>query len=84
MIGKKHFKKLSDLKTGERAVILDFRGGRTINNRLASIGFTPGAVVSMATNYGLGPLIVLVRGSRVALGRGEAAKIIIEANHDRD
>ena len=46
--------------------------------RLISLGFTPGAEVSMAQNYGFGPLIVNVRGTWVALGRGEAAKILVE------
>lgn len=46
--------------------------------RLVSLGFTPGAEVSVAQNYGFGPLIVNVRGTRVALGRVEAAKIFVE------
>lgn len=69
---------LSDMATGEDATLLIFRGGRTVNNRLASLGFTPGARVSIVQNYGHGPLLVEVRGTCVALGRGEAAKIIVE------
>jgi ferrous iron transport protein A len=70
--------KLSDVAAGEIATITDFQGGRMVNNRLASLGFTPGVRVDMSQNYGHGPLIVKVRGTRVALGRGEAAKIIVE------
>ncbi len=68
---------LSDMPTGESGTILDFRGGRTTNNRLVSLGFTPGVMINMVQNYGRGPLIVYVRGTRVALGRGEAAKIMV-------
>jgi len=32
----------------------------------------------MVQNFGRGPLIVLVRGTRLALGRGEAAKIKVK------
>jgi Fe2+ transport system protein FeoA len=32
----------------------------------------------MTQNYGNGPLIVTVRGTSVALGRVEAAKILVE------
>ncbi|MBN2258528.1 MAG: ferrous iron transport protein A [Anaerolineaceae bacterium] len=32
----------------------------------------------MTQNIGYGPLIVTVRGTRVALGRREAAKILVE------
>jgi ferrous iron transport protein A len=69
---------LSEMSTGEDATVLGFQGGRMVNNRLASLGFTPGVQVNMTQNYGHGPLIVTVRGTRVALGRGEAAKIIVE------
>jgi ferrous iron transport protein A len=73
---------LSEMNTGDTAAIHSFCGGQVVNNRLASLGFTPGAQVNMTQNYGNGPLIVTVRGTRVALGRGEAAKIIMERNSD--
>lgn len=69
---------LSEMTAGEDATVLAFQGGRAVNNRLASLGFTPGVRINMAQNYGRGPLIVTVRGTRVALGRGEAARIIVE------
>ncbi len=69
---------LSELTMGETARIHWIRGGSTINSRLASFGFTPGTPVEMTQNYGNGPLIVTVRGMRVALGRGEASRIVVE------
>jgi ferrous iron transport protein A len=71
---------LSELLVNEQATIRSFTIGRLETNRLASLGFTPGALVDMTQNYGRGPLIVMVRGTRVALGRGEAAKIFVERN----
>lgn len=68
---------MSTLAKGEHAVVLAFGGGRAVQNRLASLGFTPGVDVDMTQNYGFGPLIVTVRGTRVALGRGEASKILV-------
>ncbi len=68
---------LSQLPKDGLATILSFSSGRLETIRLASLGFTPGAQVSMAQNYGRGPLIVTVRGTRVALGRGEAAQILV-------
>ena len=68
---------LAELAVNEHATIQSFAGGRTVTARLASLGFTPGAGIDMTQNYGHGPLIVTVRGTRVALGRGEAAKIIV-------
>jgi ferrous iron transport protein A len=69
---------LADLGQGERAVIRSMRGGRVFGLRAASMGFTEGAEVRMVRNQSRGPVIVEVRGSQVALGRGEASKIWVE------
>ena len=69
---------LDSLSPGEKATILSFSGGRMVTNRLVSLGFTPGVELDMTQNFGHGPLIVTVRGTRVALGRGEAAKILVQ------
>lgn len=69
---------LSDMASGEAATLLVFKDGQMVNNRLASLGFTPGVTVKMLQNFRRGPLIVIVRGARVALGRAEANKIIVE------
>jgi ferrous iron transport protein A len=69
---------LTELSVDKDATILAFHIGTVEATRLASLGFTPGAQVNMAQNYGRGPLIVTVRGTRVALGRVEAAKIFVE------
>ncbi len=68
---------LDALAVGEHATVQSFSGGRLVTHRLASLGFTPGVELDMTQNYGHGPLIVTVRGTRVALGRGEAAKIMV-------
>jgi len=62
---------------GEVGVIEEVRGGRGFVSRLSSLGFTPGARVTMVQNFGRGPIIVMLRGTRIALGRGEAQKIIV-------
>lgn len=69
---------LTQLSMNEHAIILSFNVGRVETNRLTSLGFTPGVEVNMNQNYGRGPLIVTVRGTQVALGRGEASKILVE------
>lgn len=68
---------LDQLPAGYCATLINFQETRAVSNRLASLGFTPGADLRMTQNFGSGPLIVTVRGTRVALGRGEAAKILV-------
>lgn len=73
---------LSEIAAGENATVLSFQSGCAVNHRLISMGFTPGVKVRIIQNRFRGPLIVLVRGTRVALGRGEAVKIIVERGSD--
>ena len=68
---------LSNLLPGETGLVQDLAGGRGFVGRLAALGFTPGAEVTMVQNFGRGPVIVLVRDTRIALGRGEARKVLI-------
>jgi Fe2+ transport system protein FeoA len=69
---------LSAVRSGELVRIRTLRGGHHFMSRLASLGFTPGARLRVVQNYGHGPIIVNVRDTRVALGRGEAEKILVE------
>ncbi len=66
---------LSALSAGERGTVVALTGGRSALGKMASLGFTPGVEIAMVQNMGRGPLIVLLRGIRVALGRTEAHQI---------
>ncbi len=68
---------LSSLAAGARGVIRAIHGGQALISRLTALGFTIGAEVMVLQNYGHGPIITMVRGTRVALGRGEASRIYI-------
>ena len=70
--------RLSELKAGEQAVIQGFDAGHNLVSRLSALGFTPQAQVLMIQNIGSGPLIVKVRDTRIALGRGEAMKVRVK------
>ncbi len=68
---------LSALGPGEHGVVVQLNGGRGLVSRMAAMGFTPGAEVTVLQNFGRGPLIARVRDARVALGRGEAGRIYV-------
>ena len=70
--------RLGELKAGEQAVIQGFDAGHNLVSRLSALGFTPQAQVVMIQNIGSGPLIVKVRDTRIALGRGEAMKVRVK------
>jgi ferrous iron transport protein A len=69
---------LTWLQTGESATLFNLGCGRSLIGRLTSLGFTPGVELTMSQNYRHGPLIVTVRGARVALGRGEAGQMLVQ------
>ena len=50
-----------------------------LERRLADMGLTPGTRITVVKSAPFhGPLEVLVRGSRLALGRGMAARVFVE------
>lgn len=73
---------LGDLPVGRRGIVRRLRGGRGLTSRLTSMGFSLGAELEVIQNFGQGPIIVKVRDTRVALGRGEAAHIQVEVIND--
>ena len=70
---------LSNIPTGQRGVVCSLHGERLFCSHAANLGFTTGAEVTVVQNYGRGPMIVALRGTRVALGRAEAAQVMVEA-----
>lgn len=70
-------KSLAEIKTGFVVTLQAIKVGRELSSRMTSLGLTPGASVEVLQNYGHGPLIINVRGTHVALGRGEARRLIV-------
>lgn len=68
---------LSRLQAGQRGVVARLLGGRGFQSRLATLGLTIGAEIHLIQNYGHGPILLTVRETRLALGRGEANHILV-------
>lgn len=75
---------LSALQQGETGMIYDFEAGHTLVSRLSALGFTPDVRVTMLQNFGHGPVIVSVRDTRIALGRGEAGRIRVRRSNSEE
>ncbi|HIE14725.1 TPA: ferrous iron transport protein A [Candidatus Bathyarchaeota archaeon] len=79
---------LTALKNGESGVITSVKvglkgggGGRGwgLRKRLMDMGLTPGTRITVIKSAPFGgPVEILVRGSRLALGRGMAERIYVE------
>lgn len=68
---------VSELRAGARGLIHSLQGGHEFCSRLANLGFTAGADVEVRQNYGHGPVLLALRGTLVALGRAEAARVLV-------
>jgi len=70
-------KLIADLPAGAAAQVHSLTGEHDFCSRMANLGFTAGAPVTVRQNYGHGPIVVAVRGTLVALGRAEASRIFV-------
>jgi Fe2+ transport system protein FeoA len=78
---------LTTLSNGEAGILTSIRLGHVkgegrgcgFEKRLMDMGLTPGTRVTVVRSAPFhGPLEILVRGSRLALGRGMADRIFVE------
>ena len=81
-------KRLSELKPGERGVIVSIqaltshrhrrRRSWGFQKRLEDMGLTPGTRIMVVKSAPFhGPIEIHVRGSRLAIGRGMARRILV-------
>lgn len=63
--------------TGKPVTVIGFRGGPGMQRRLADMGLTPGTELKLISSDWHGPVIIDVRGARLALGRGVARHIMV-------
>ena len=67
---------LSNLHPGQKAIIKEISAGSYANKRLYEMGFNRGSELRVVKNN-RGPIIVCISGTKIALGRGLAQKILI-------
>jgi len=70
---------LDNLKEGQSGKVSFIRGGHNVLQRLLDMGLTPGTRITVVKIAPLeGPVELLVRGSKLALGRGIASKVFVD------
>jgi ferrous iron transport protein A len=69
---------LCEIETGRTVHISAFDTDLVVGRRLMAMGMLPDSRVEVIRNGHPGPFIVRVRGTRIALGRGVARKIMVK------
>jgi len=67
---------LSSCRKGDRVVIRQVCGGAGVRSKMEAMGFLPGERLMVVNACG-GPMLVILHGSRVGIGRGMAGKIFV-------
>ena len=74
-------KRLIQILPGTTVRVVDFDGGINLRNKLIQYGIYPGDCLRLLRKAPLGgPLLVECNDREIALGRGVAAKIIVESD----
>ena len=68
---------LSRQPAGHPLRLVSVEAGRMLAARLAAMGLLPGTRLNLVRQTGRGPVVVAVKGTRIALGRGMADKVIV-------
>ena len=66
---------LAEVSVNFSGIVRDLSGDARCRQRLVSLGFTPGAMIHVLRTGDGGPMLVSIRGSRVALGLDEAGLV---------
>lgn len=68
---------LSIVPAGKLVKVVSINAGWGLQRRLADMGLTPGLTVRVIGSHRPGSVVLDVRGSRLALGRGMSHKISV-------
>jgi len=73
-------RRLIDLRKGDKAMVSRFIGGRESVNCLRTMGLREGKTLGIVSQQPLGgPVVIKVDNTTLAIGRGAASKVIVEA-----
>ena len=64
-------------KTGQKVRLVSIDAGCNLKNRLAAMGLVPDVEIIVAENSHPGPFVIIVKTTRLVLGRGMVNKITV-------
>ncbi len=76
--GEGRYESLAEQRPGERVRAVGILGGQCLARRLTNMGLFRGVTLEILSGGRRGPVIIRLGASRLALGRGMAAKILVE------
>jgi ferrous iron transport protein A len=75
--------KLVEMEAGKPGTVFKILGGICLKRRLEAMGIRPGAtIVKIAGSPLGGPVVIRIGPMRLAIGRGMAAKVMVDVEKD--
>lgn len=68
---------LSAIAKGRKVILDSIEWGQQVRKKLQDMGMTPGVEFIVVNAPKVGPMLIEVRGTRVAIGRGILSKIYV-------
>jgi ferrous iron transport protein A len=68
---------LSGVDPGKEVTLIGIDGGRGIRSRLYSMGLVPGERLRVLNGNNNGPILIVLKGCSLAIGRGMARKMMV-------
>lgn len=65
-------------RPGKQVILREIGWGQKLRKKLQDMGLTPGVRFDIVSAASRGPVIIDIRGTRLALGHGILSKIIVE------
>jgi len=72
---------LAKARPGQTYTVITIAGGCEVRHRLASLGVVPGQSLEIMQPGRFGPVMIAIKGSRLALGHGVSRKVILRPVH---
>ncbi|MCD6358475.1 MAG: ferrous iron transport protein A [Dehalococcoidia bacterium] len=67
---------------GKPVTVVNIRAGFGLQKRLSDMGLLPGTKIRIVNSQRAGPVLIDLKGTRLALGRGAAQKIMVTETQD--
>lgn len=74
---------LCNAEPGKTYEVLGIKDEERLNSRLSSMGIIPGETLELCQNLKKQPVLVFVRDTLVAIGRGESEKIKVGEKNEQ-
>jgi ferrous iron transport protein A len=71
---------LDKIKENQKVKVISISGGWGVRQRLGCLGIHPGDMITIKRSAIMqGPILIKIHGNQVALGRGVASRVLVEA-----